>query len=108
MNTGPTPSDPVVMDRLSQLGLLRWRGSRAGRQASRSIRVIHSSHVALNTCGPNSMVKPQCPMLCRNVNNLVYLTIARHAVQKMQSISCGLLNVRSARNKIDACAFNAF
>ena len=47
------------------------------------------------------MVRPQCPVRCRNVNNLVYPTIARHAVQKTQSISCGLLNIRSARNKID-------
>ena len=67
----------------------------------------HSTHATLNTSGPNSMVRLQCSVRYSNVNNLVYPTIdcdfctACLAVQKTQSISCGLLSICSARNKID-------
>ena len=100
------PHDPTL-DGLSALGLLHYRGRRAGRRVHRPIQAIGRPVSAWDVCytdrpAPAVRSLQRVPGgYGRNINNLVYPGIARHAVQPFVSISCGSLNICSARNKIE-------
>lgn len=98
------PNHPAFA-RLAEHGLLHYRGCRAGRRSRRPIRTIGRPVSEWDMCRSDRPALTRGPQTSavrsRNINNLVYPVIARHAVQPSRSISCGSLNVCSARNKIE-------
>ena len=99
------PNDPTLYI-LSELGLWHYRSRRMGQRCSKQIRAIGRPVYDWDiSCSDRSRPvrsrRKVSAVRGKNVNYLIYPAIARHAVQPLQELRCGTLNVCSARNKIE-------
>ena len=96
------PGD-AVLGTLAAEGILQYRGKRADRNLQRPIAIIDST---LNSDRRATRQRRRRRRAARprgrNVNNLIRPQLMRHVFRPTSLITCGTLNARSLRNKVDA------